>query len=62
MSRFDYCSMMKQSSFKFNFPKKLNYFIKNDMKKIKKNLEEKKIKFDGANQIVKDIILNYEKN
>ncbi len=62
MIKLDYCSIMKQSSFKFNFQKKLNYFIRNDMIRIEKNLKSKKIKSNGASQIVKDIILDYEKS
>ena len=62
MNKLDYCSIMKQSSFKFNFQKKLNYFIRNDMIRIEKNLKSKKIKSNGASQIVKDITLDYEKS
>jgi hypothetical protein len=53
---------MKQTSFKQNFPKRINFFIKNDLKKIKNNLRLKQIKSDGANQIIKYILEDYEKN
>ena len=62
MSRLNYCSIMKQSSFKINFPKKIDYFIKKDMKKIEKNLKLKKFKSNGANQIINNIISIYEKS
>ena len=62
MQRFNYCSIMKQSSFKNNFEKRINTFIKKDMNFIKKSLVSKKIKYNGANQIVKSIIKDYEKN
>lgn len=62
MQKFNYCSIMKQSSFKNNFEKKINYFIKNEMNKIRKNLDRKKIQSNGANQIVQNIIKDYEKN
>ncbi len=62
MQIFNYCSIMKQSSFRNNFEKKINSFIKKEMNVIKKNLKLKKIKSNGANQIVKDIIKDYEKN
>ena len=62
MKKLNYCSIMKQSSFKFNFQKKINYFIKKDMQNIKNNLKLKEIKANGANQIVKDIIKSYEKS
>ncbi len=62
MNKLDYCRIMKQSSFKFNFQKKINSFIRNDMKRIEKNLKAKKVRYNGASQIVKDIILDYEKN
>ena len=53
---------MKQSSFKSNFQKKVAYFIKNDLKKIRKNLKSASVKFNGANQIIEDIIESYEKS
>ena len=62
MSRLNYCSIMKQSSFKINFSKKIDYFIKKDMKKIEKNLKLKKFKSNGANQIINNIISIYEKS
>ena len=62
MNKLDYCTIMKQSSFKYNFPKKINSFIRNDMIRIEKNLRAKKVRYNGASQIVKDIILDYEKN
>ena len=62
MRRLNYCSIMKQSFFKKNFEKKINLFIKKDMKFIKKNLELKKFKSNGAYQIVNNIIKDYEKN
>ena len=36
--------------------------IRNDMIRIEKNLRAKKVRYNGASQIVKDIILDYEKN
>ncbi len=62
MKKLDYCSIMKQTSFKFNFQKKLNYFIRKDMKRIQMNLKLKKIKSNGASQIIKNIIKDYEKS
>lgn len=62
MKRLKLCSIMKQTSFKQNFPKRINFFIKNDLKKIKNNLRLKQIKSDGANQIIKYILEDYEKN
>tara|TARA_B100000989_G_scaffold21727_1_gene14262 strand:+ start:30334 stop:31491 length:1158 start_codon:yes stop_codon:yes gene_type:complete len=62
MQKFNYCSIMKQSSFKNNFEKKINYFIKKEVNKIKNNLSRKKIQSNGANQIVQNIIKDYEKN
>ena len=62
MKKFNYCTIMKQYSFKDNFPKKINTFIRNDMKKIENNLKSKKIKANGANQIVTNIIDIYEKS
>tara|TARA_B100000575_G_C23125622_1_gene652118 strand:+ start:919 stop:2076 length:1158 start_codon:yes stop_codon:yes gene_type:complete len=62
MKKFNYCSIMKQSSFKDNFPKKINSFIRNDMKNIENNLKSKKINANGANQIVRNIIDIYEKS
>jgi len=62
MKKLDFCSIMQQSSFKFNFQKKIYSFIKNDMKRIKNKLKSKKIKSNGATQIVENIVKNYEKN
>ncbi len=62
MKKLGYCSIMQQSSFKFNFPKKINSFIKNDMILIYKKLKSNKIKSNGAVQIIKYITKNYEKN
>lgn len=62
MKNLEYCSIMKQSSFKSNFQKKVAYFIKNDLKKIRKNLKSASVKFNGANQIIEDIIESYEKS
>ena len=62
MKKLDYCSIMKQSSFKFNFQKKINYFIKKDMKRIQKSLKSKIIKSNGATQIVRNIVRDYEKS
>jgi uncharacterized protein (TIGR00661 family) len=57
-----YCSMMQQNSFQSNFPKTIKYFIRKDIKQIKRRLEFKKSKSNGAKQIVKDIFRYYEKN
>ncbi|MDC0402623.1 hypothetical protein OAM14_00530 [Candidatus Pelagibacter sp.] len=62
MKKLDYCSIMEQSSFKLNFPKTINSFIKNDVYRIEKNLKKNKISCNGSSQIVRDIILDYEKN
>ena len=62
MKKLKLCSIMKQSSFKKNFPNRINFFLKNDIKKIKNNLRLKKIKANGANQIIKKILNDYEKN
>ena len=61
MKKLGYCSIMQQSSFKFNFPK-INSFIKNDMLLIYEKLKSNKIKSNGAGQIIKYIVKNYEKN
>ena len=62
MKKLSYAATMKQSSFMFNFEKRINYFIKYQMKDIKKRLKLKKFKSNGANEIMKDIIYTYEKN
>lgn len=62
MKKLRYCSIMKQISFKSNFPKKINFFIKNDLKKIKNNLNSASINYNGANQIIQDIKENYGKS
>ncbi len=62
IKKLDFSSIMQQSSFKFNFQKKIYSFIKNDMKRIKKKLKSKKIRFNGSVQIVENIVKNYEKN
>ncbi len=62
MKKLGYCCIMKQSNFRYNFKKKIDYFIKNKIVKIRNNLKLTKLNFNGANQIVKDIISNYEKN
>ena len=62
MKKLDFCSIMQQSSFKFNFQKKIYSFIKNDMKRIQNKLNSNKIKFNGATQIVENIVKNHEKN
>lgn len=62
IKKLDFSSIMQQSSFKLNFQKKIYSFIKNDMKRIKKKLKSKKIRFNGSVQIVENIVKNYEKN
>ena len=62
MNKLASCSIMQLSSFKMNFPKKINSFIKNDMILIYKKLKSNKIKSNGAVQIIKYITKNYEKN
>ncbi len=62
IKKLDFSSIMQQSNFKFNFQKKIYSFIKNDMKRIKKKLKSKKIRFNGSVQIVENIVKNYEKN
>ena len=62
MKKLKFCSIMKQSSFKANFSKKINHFIKKDMKKIKNKLKSRKLKANGANQIIRNIIGDYEKS
>jgi uncharacterized protein (TIGR00661 family) len=62
MHKLGYCAIMEQASFKLKFVKKINYFINKQLKNIQRNLNSKKIKNNGANQILNDIIKDYEKN
>ena len=62
MKKLGYAATMKQSSFVNNFEKRINFFIKYQMQNIKKKLKLKKFKSNGANEIMKDIIYNYEKS
>ena len=62
MRKLSFCAIMKQSSFGLNFEKKIIYFIKKQMKNIEINLKLRKIKYNGANQIIGDIIKSYEKS
>ena len=62
MHKLGYCAIMEQTSFKLKFVKKINYFINKQLKNIQLNLNSKKIKNNGANQILNDIIKDYEKN
>ena len=62
MHKLGYCAILKQTSFKSNFQKKINYFINNQLNKIEYNLNLKKIKSNGSTQIVKDIVKHYEES
>tara|TARA_B100001287_G_C22675556_1_gene527446 strand:- start:1203 stop:2360 length:1158 start_codon:yes stop_codon:yes gene_type:complete len=62
MKKFNYCSIMKQSSFRHNFQKKITSFIRNDMKNIENNLKSKRIRANGAKQIVTNIFEIYGKS
>ena len=62
MHKLGYCSIMKQSSFKSNFEKKIHFFVKKNMKNIENKLRSNYINPNGANQIIKDIVKIYEES
>ena len=62
MYKLNYCSVLKQTSFLSKFEKKINSFISHDMDYIKKNLQNSKIKSNGANQIIRSIVKKYAKS
>ena len=62
MKKLNYAGIMEQSSFKKKFNSRIQYFLKKEIHIIQKNLNLKNFKSNGANQIVNDIIKNYEKN
>lgn len=47
--------VIKKKDWKENFFKRLNYFFKNEMNKIKKNLNNLKFNSNGAQEVVRDI-------
>lgn len=52
------CSLISSKDFRDNIEKRINFFIKNEFLKLKKNLNKSKYKSNGADQVANFIIKN----
>tara|TARA_B100001173_G_scaffold311683_1_gene329730 strand:- start:1000 stop:2115 length:1116 start_codon:yes stop_codon:yes gene_type:complete len=60
ITKLKYAGIMYQTSFKSKFKKRIDFFLKKEIINLKDRLKSKNFKSNGSNQIVREILRNYE--